>query len=97
MEAVSEADNVTLAFMNRFGRFILQNAHKKCKMGLPFSYFRIQGHRRDLGDRGRFRGLRSNFGIYEPICLFYTSKYSQKYIKGGYLSYLLGFEVTEWI
>ena len=29
MEAVSEADNVTLAFMNRFGRFKLQNAHNK--------------------------------------------------------------------
>ena len=56
MEAVLEAENVFLAFMDRFGRFILQNAHKKCKMGLPFSYFRIQGHRRDLGDRGRFRG-----------------------------------------
>ena len=27
MEAVSEADNVTLAFMNRFGRFKLQNYH----------------------------------------------------------------------
>ena len=48
MEAVLEAENVTLAFMNRFGRFILQNAHKKK-------------------------------------------------IKVGYLSHLLGFEVTEWI
>ena len=27
MEAVSEADNVTLAFMNQFGRFQLQKAH----------------------------------------------------------------------
>ena len=56
MEAVLEAENVFWAFMDRFGRFILQNAHKKCKMGLLFSYFRIQGHRRDIGDRGRFRG-----------------------------------------
>ena len=29
MEAASEADNVTLTFMDRFGRFIFQNAHKK--------------------------------------------------------------------
>ena len=56
MEAVLEAENVFLAFMDRFGRFILQNAHKKYKRGLSFSHFWIRGHRRDLGDRGRFRG-----------------------------------------
>ena len=46
MEGVSEAENVTLVFMNQFGCVILQNAHKKN-------------------------------------------------LKGGYLSHLLGFEVTE--
>ena len=29
MEAVSEAENVTLVFMNQFGCVILRNAHKK--------------------------------------------------------------------
>ena len=29
MEAASEADNVTLAFINRFGHFKLQNDHIK--------------------------------------------------------------------
>ena len=29
MEAVLKAENVTLALINRFGRFILQNVHKK--------------------------------------------------------------------
>ena len=57
MEAVLKAENVTLALINRFGRFILQNVHKKKdKSGLPCSSFRIQGHRIDLGDRGCFRG-----------------------------------------
>ena len=37
MEAVLEAENVTLALINQFGRFILQIAHKKDKSGLPFS------------------------------------------------------------
>ena len=51
----------------------------------------------DLGDGGCFRGRKCNFGIYEPIWSFYTLKCSQKNIKGGNLSQLLGFEVTEWI
>ena len=51
----------------------------------------------DLGDGGCFRGQKCNFGIYEPIWSFYTLKCSQKNIKGGNLSQLLGFEVTEWI
>jgi len=33
MEAVLEAENVFLAFMDQFGRFILQNAHKSVKWG----------------------------------------------------------------
>ena len=56
MEAVLEAENITLAFMNRFGRSILQNAHQKYKRGLHFSSFRIRGHRMDLRKGGCFRG-----------------------------------------
>ena len=67
----------------------------KYKRGLPFSCFRIWGHRTDLGNGGCFRGWKCNFGIYEPIQLCYTSKCSQKNLKGGYLTHLLGFEVTE--
>ena len=51
----------------------------------------------DLGDGGCFRGRKCNFGIYGPIWSFYTLKCSQKDIKVGNLSQLLGFEVTEWI
>ena len=51
----------------------------------------------DLCDRDRFRGLKYNFEINKPILFLYTSKFSQKDIKGGYLSHLLGFEVTEQI
>ena len=60
MEAVSEAENVTLVFMNQFGCVILRNAHKKSKRGLPF---RIWGHRTHLGDGGRFGGWKYNSGI----------------------------------
>ena len=56
MEAILEAENVTLAFMNRFGHFILQNADKKYKRGLTFSSLGFEGHRMDLGDEGCFRG-----------------------------------------
>ena len=40
MEAVSVADNVTLAFMNRFGRFKLQNAHIEIWKGVSFLTFK---------------------------------------------------------
>ena len=56
MEAVTEAENVTLAVINRFGRFKPQNAPIKYKRGLPFQRFRIRGHRTDLGDGDCFRG-----------------------------------------
>ena len=56
MEAASEADNGTLAFINRFGCFKLQMITLKYKRGFPFSCFRIRGHRTDLGDGGCFRG-----------------------------------------
>ena len=56
MEAVLEGEDLTLVIMNQYDRFILQNAHKKYKRGLPFSSFRVLGHRMDLGDGGCFRG-----------------------------------------
>ena len=39
MEAVLEAENVTLVFMDRLGRFIFQNAHKKIFKGVTFLAF----------------------------------------------------------
>ena len=44
--------------------------------------------RTDLGDRDRFRGWKCNFSVYELIWSFYTTKCSQKNIKGCYLSLL---------
>ena len=56
MEAVLEAENVTLAFMDRFGSLYLRMCRKIYNRGLLFSSFRIRGHRINLRDRGCFRG-----------------------------------------
>ena len=56
IEAVSEADNVTLAFMNRFCCFKLKMLTLKYERGFLFSRLRIRGHRTNPGNGGRFRG-----------------------------------------
>ena len=43
---------------------------KNIKGGYLSYLLGFKGHRIDLGDRGRFRGCRCNFGIYEPKCFF---------------------------
>ena len=51
--------------------------------GVHLSHFLgFEGHRMELGDGVGFKGWNCNFGIYEPIWSCYTSKCSQKNIKG---------------
>ena len=97
MEVVLEAENVTLVFMNRFGRSILQNAHTK---NVKWGYLsHILGFKVTEGIQETEAILET-----EDVTLVFMNRFGHVLLqnvhknikKGGYLSHLLGFEFTEW-
>ena len=85
----------TLTFPDRFSCLMAQNDPNRMYMSNSWLDFRIWGH---PWCGGRFRGRNcnfSNFVVYDPISLFFISKWSKYKIKESYFTHILGFEATE--